>query len=76
MNAEMTQELTLEEVVEATTSLPKGKALGHDGLPTKYFSKKCGKNRPHAFPSLSSNALIGTNLRLDQQRDDHLDPEI
>ncbi len=34
MNAKMTQELTLEEVVEAITSLIKGKTLGHDNLPT------------------------------------------
>jgi hypothetical protein len=34
MNAEMTQELTLEEVVETITSLPKGKARSHDDLPT------------------------------------------
>jgi len=37
MNVEMTQELTLEEVVEAITSLPKGKTLGHDNLSTKFF---------------------------------------
>jgi len=37
MNVEMIQELTLEEVVEAITSLPKGKALGHDGLSMKFF---------------------------------------
>jgi hypothetical protein len=34
MNAEMTQELTLEEVVGTITSLPKGKARSHDDLPT------------------------------------------
>jgi hypothetical protein len=34
MNAKTTQELTLEEVVEAITSLPKGKAPSHDDMPT------------------------------------------
>jgi len=68
--------LTLEEVVEAITSLPKGKAPSHDDLPIKFFKKKHGRNRPHTFPSLLSNVLIGIDLRLHQQRDDHLDPEI
>jgi hypothetical protein len=39
MNSELTHELSLEEVAEAITSLPKGKALGHDGLPTKFFQE-------------------------------------
>jgi len=34
MNVKMTQELTLEEVIEAITSLPKVKAPGHDNLLT------------------------------------------
>jgi hypothetical protein len=37
MNVKMTHDLTLEEVVEAITSLPKGKALGHDNLSIKLF---------------------------------------
>jgi hypothetical protein len=76
MNAEMTQELTMEKVVEAITSLPKSKAPGHDGLSREFFPRKHGKNCPHASPSLSSNVLIGIDLGFHQQRDDHLDPEI
>ncbi len=34
MNADMTQPLSLGEITEAITSLPKGKAPGHDGIPT------------------------------------------
>jgi hypothetical protein len=37
MNSEMTQELSLEEVAKAITSLPKGKGPGHDGLLTEFF---------------------------------------
>jgi hypothetical protein len=33
MNIKMTQKLTLEEEIEAITSLPKRKAPSHDGLP-------------------------------------------
>jgi hypothetical protein len=39
MNANMTKVLTLKEITEAITSLPKGKALGHDGIPTKFFQE-------------------------------------
>jgi hypothetical protein len=33
MNANMTRPLSLAEITEAITSLPKGKAPGHDGIP-------------------------------------------
>jgi hypothetical protein len=46
MNAEMTQELTLEEVVEAITSLPKGKTLSHDSLLIEFFQKNVKKIAP------------------------------
>jgi hypothetical protein len=46
MNAKMTQELTLEEVVEAITFLPKGKAPGHDDLPTEFFQENVEKIAP------------------------------
>jgi hypothetical protein len=34
MNANMTRSLSLAKITEAITLLPKGKALGHDGIPT------------------------------------------
>jgi hypothetical protein len=34
MNANMTRPLSLGEIMEAITLLPKSKALGHDGIPT------------------------------------------
>jgi hypothetical protein len=37
MNAKMTQEPTLEEVVEVITSLLKSKAPSHDNLSTNFF---------------------------------------
>jgi hypothetical protein len=49
MNAEMTQELTLEEVVEAITSLLKGKTQGHDSLPTEFFQKNMEEIAPTLF---------------------------
>jgi hypothetical protein len=46
MNSKLTQELYLEEVAKAITSLPKGKALGHDGLLTEFFQKNVKKIAP------------------------------
>jgi hypothetical protein len=78
MNSKMTQKLSLEEVVEAITSLPKGKAHGHDGLLTEFFQNNVerGKDHPHAPPNILGNALSGANLSLYQQKHDHLNPEI
>jgi hypothetical protein len=38
MNANMTRSLFLVEITEAITLLPKGKAPGHDGIPTEYVN--------------------------------------
>jgi hypothetical protein len=74
---EMPQELSLEEVVEAITLLPKGKALGHDDPPTEFFHENVerGRDHPHAPPSIMGNALFRANLSFYQQRHDHLNPE-
>jgi hypothetical protein len=34
MNVDMTQPLSMAKITKAITSLPKGKALGHNGIPT------------------------------------------
>jgi hypothetical protein len=39
MNANMTRSLSLAEITEAITLLPKGKAPRHDGIPTEFFHK-------------------------------------
>ncbi len=36
-NEALTQNLTLEEIHKAIQALPKGKALGHDGIPIEFF---------------------------------------
>ncbi len=73
----MTQELSLEEVVEAITSLPKGKAIGHDGLLTEYFQDNVEETPPPNAPSsISNNVFFGADLSLHQQRHDHLNTEI
>jgi hypothetical protein len=37
MNVSMTKELDLKEVIRAISSLPKGKAQGHDGISMEFF---------------------------------------
>jgi len=39
MNIDMTRPLSLVEITEAITSLPKGKVLRHNGIPTEFFQK-------------------------------------
>ncbi len=65
MNAAITRELTLEEVVEAITSLPKGKALGHDNLLIEFFQENVEKTTPTlllAFRAMLSLGLISNFL--------------
>jgi hypothetical protein len=63
MNAQMTQELTLEEVVEAITSLPKGKAPSHDGLSTKFFQENMEETAPTLL--LVFRTMLSLGLTLD-----------
>jgi len=46
MNTEMTQELTLEKVVEAITSMLKGKTLGHNSLLIEFFQENMEEIAP------------------------------
>jgi hypothetical protein len=59
MNTEMTHELTLEEVVEAITSLLKGKALGHDNLLTKFFQENVEEIAPMFFLAFRAMPSLG-----------------
>jgi hypothetical protein len=63
MSVEMTQELTLEEVVQAITSLLKGKTLGHDGLPTEFFQENMEEIAPTLF--LDFRAMLSLGLTSD-----------
>jgi len=37
MNLNLIRNLTLSEIHDAIRALPKGKALGHDGVPMEFF---------------------------------------
>lgn len=63
MNSKMTQELNLEEVAEAIASLSKGKALGHDSLPTKVFQKNAKDTAPTLL--IAFRAMLSLRLTSD-----------
>jgi len=63
-NALLTQELTLSEILKAISTLPKGKALGHDGLPMEFFHK-CAKDvAPDLLNAFTAMLKEGETLAL------------
>jgi len=59
MNTEMTQEFTLEEVVEAITSLPKSKTLGHNNLLTNFFQENMEETTPTLLLAFQAMLSLG-----------------
>jgi len=59
----MTQELTLEEVVEAITSLLKSKTPSHDSLLIKFFQENVEEIAPTLL--LDFRAMLSLGLTLD-----------
>jgi mannosylglycoprotein endo-beta-mannosidase len=59
----MTQELMLKEVIEAITSLPKGKAPCHDGLLTKNFQENVEETAPTFL--LAFRAMLSLGMTSD-----------
>jgi len=63
MNVDMTQPLSLAEIMEAITSLPKSKAPGHDGIPTKFFQEYVNEITPMLL--LTFKAMLAQRLTLE-----------
>ncbi len=63
MNVDMTRPLSLAEIKEAITSLPKGKAPRHDGIPTKFFQEYVNEVAPTLL--LAFKAMLARGLTLD-----------
>ncbi len=55
----MTKDLTLKEIMEAITSLPKGKALGHDDIPTEFFQEYVEEVAPTLFMAFKAMLAQG-----------------
>jgi hypothetical protein len=48
-NKELTKELTLKEIRDAISAMPKGKAPGCDGIPTEFFQEFINEISPTLF---------------------------
>ncbi len=75
MNVDMTWPLSLAKITEAITSLPKGKALGHDGIPTKLFHEYVNEVAPMLLLAFKA-MLAGIDLGIHQQGHDHLNSKV
>jgi hypothetical protein len=79
MNADMTRPLSLAEIKEAITSLPEGKAPGHDGIPTEFVQEYVNEVAPTlllAFKAmlargLTSNVINKGMITLIRKSGDH-----
>jgi hypothetical protein len=60
MNADMTRPLSLAEITEAITLLLKGKAPGHDRIPTKFFQEYVNEVAPTLL--LAFKAMLARRL--------------
>jgi hypothetical protein len=60
MNANMTRPLSLVKIMEAITSLPKGKAPGHDGIPIEFFQEYVNEVAPTLL--LTFKAMLAQGL--------------
>jgi hypothetical protein len=56
-NDELTKNLTLKEIKEAIAAMPKGKAPGSDGIPTKFFQDLVEEISPTLLQAFS--AMLG-----------------
>jgi hypothetical protein len=63
MNTNMTRSLSLIEITEAIALLPKGKAPGHDGIPTKFFQEYVDEVAPTLL--LAFKAMLAQGLTLE-----------
>jgi hypothetical protein len=59
MNVDMTRPLSLVEITKAITSLPKGKAPGHDEIPTEFFQKYVNEITPTLLLALKAMLARG-----------------
>jgi hypothetical protein len=59
MNTTLTKDLTLQEIVEVITTLPKGKALEHNGIPIEFFQEYVDEITPTLFTTFKAMLVQG-----------------
>jgi hypothetical protein len=65
MNERLTRDLTIKEVLGAIRALPKGKALGHDGVPMEFFhefANEVALTLFHAFTAMLSASSTSAHV--------------
>jgi hypothetical protein len=63
-NKELTKELTLKEIRDAISAMPKGKAPGCDGIPTEFFQEFINEISPTLLQAFSAMLRNGETLKL------------
>jgi hypothetical protein len=58
-NQELTKDLTLKEIRDAISMMPKGKALGCDGIPTEFFQEFVDEISPTLLQAFSAMLRSG-----------------
>ncbi len=61
-NKELTKELTLKEIRDAISAMPKGKAPGCDGIPTEFFQEFIDEISPTLLQAFSAMLRKGETL--------------
>jgi hypothetical protein len=59
MNVDMIRDLTLKEIVDAISSLPKGKAPGHDNIPIEFFQEYTEEVAPTLLKAFTAMLNLG-----------------
>jgi hypothetical protein len=59
MNSELTRELSLKEIQDAISAMPKDKALGADGIPTEFFQEFSTELAPTLLLAFKAMLKIG-----------------
>jgi len=58
-NASLTRDLTIRDILDAIKTLPKGKALGHDGVPMEFFHEYAKEVAPTLFQAFTAMLKSG-----------------
>jgi hypothetical protein len=64
MNGELVRDLTLKEVLDAIAAMPRGKAPGSDGVPTKFFQELAEDIAPMLLKAFMAMLNLGETSAL------------
>jgi hypothetical protein len=59
-NENLTKDLTIKDILEAIRAFPKGKALGHDGIPMEFFHELAEEVSPSLLNTFTAMLNVGS----------------